>query len=98
MALHEQRRVAGVPSRLDARSIDSDLAETVLWALKRSDETSEVRTPNVTARNGVTVCNGLAERCAHPTRSSQVVDASNTAHALHALRAGAHPAVQQGAR
>ena len=40
-----QRRAAEppIPSRLDARSIDGGLAETVLWALKRSREGGEVR-------------------------------------------------------
>ena len=32
----EQRREAGILSRLDARSIDGSLADSVLWALKRS--------------------------------------------------------------
>ena len=41
----EQRREAGIPSRLDARSIDGSLAESVLWALKRSTAESEVAIP-----------------------------------------------------
>ena len=41
----EQRREAGIPSRLDARSIDGSLADSVLWALKRSTAESEVAIP-----------------------------------------------------
>ena len=40
-----QRREAGIPSRLDARSIDGSLADSVLWALKRSTAESEVAIP-----------------------------------------------------
>ena len=86
-----QRQAAGVPNRLDVRSIDGELAESVLWALKRSTGQSEARISRHLAQSSLHL--DSSEPAAF---SSFSITTTSTSSIASSAAAGAHPALQQG--